>query len=249
MEGGRIIEALKKLGLTEYEARAYVAVVELGEAEAADIARRSGVPRTRIYDVLSRLEGAGLIQRIKESRPAVYSAISPERSLIPLKNQLMAELSDAIDALSKIYLSWRSASRCEVSLLRGMQAYRASLRLLDEARGEVLIRLVSLPGDVFDELVDRLKRARERGIRVYLEVDVKLLGGMIPPERIEEVLEEFRGRSFNTSIPFNFLIADFENALLLYTPPDSPENSYGFLVHGIGEVGRLIREKFIKDVW
>jgi len=245
MKAEQLVDALKKLGLTEYEAKAYVAIVELGEAEAYEIARKSGVPRTRIYDILSRLENAGLIQRIKESRPAVYSAISPERSLVPLKNQLVSQLSEAIEILNNLYLSGKTASKCEVSLLRGMQAYRASLRLLQEARKDALVRIVCLPAAVLDALVNQLRKIRERGVKIYLTVNVKLLREIIPLERIEQVLEEFQGKSFNIPVPFNFFVADFEDALLLYAPPDSPENGYGVLVQGIGEVGKLIRKQFI----
>ncbi|MCD6235771.1 MAG: TrmB family transcriptional regulator [Thaumarchaeota archaeon] len=241
------MSSLRKLGLTEYEARAYVTVVELGEAEAYEVARRSGVPRTRIYDVLSRLESAGLIQRIRETRPAVYSAISPERTLGPLKNQLVEELSKAINKLNYIYLSGKTASKCEVSLLRGMQAYRASLRLLREAGEDLLVRVVCLPIGVFEELVEELRRIREKGVKIYLTVDVKLLREMISIDRINEVLEEFGGRNFASPVPFNFFVADFEDAMLLYVPSDSPENCYGFLVQGVGDVGKLIKRRFLSE--
>jgi len=248
MGADQLIDALKKLGLTEYEAKAYVAIVELGEAEAYEIARKSGVPRTRIYDVLSKLENSGLIQRIKESRPAVYSAISPERSLVPLKNQLVSQLSKAIETLNHLYFSGKTASRCEVSLLRGMQAYRASLRLLQEARKDLLLRIVCLPPIVLDDLINQLRKIRERGVKIYLTINVKLLREIVPLNKIEEMLKEFQGKSLNTPMPFNFFVADFEDALLLYVPPDSPENCYGFLVQGIGEVGRLIRKQFLNEI-
>jgi Sugar-specific transcriptional regulator TrmB len=54
-----IVVGLKKLGLTEYEARAYAALVGLGEATAREIHEASRVPRTRIYDILRDLGGKG----------------------------------------------------------------------------------------------------------------------------------------------------------------------------------------------
>ena len=242
-----LINSLKKLGLTEYEAKAYVAIVELGEAEAHEVARKSGVPRTRIYDVLSKLETSGLIQRIKEPRPAVYSAISPERTLEPLKNQLIDELSKAINHLNYLYLSGRTASRCEVSLLRGMQAYRASLKLLREAGKDVFVRVVCIPAAVLEEIVEELRKIKGNGVKVYLTIDVKLLREIVSLKKVDEILKEFQGKTFTSPIPFNFFVADFKDALLLYVPPDSPENCYGFLVQGIGEVGELIRKRFLSE--
>ncbi|RLG09776.1 MAG: hypothetical protein DRN68_00755 [Thaumarchaeota archaeon] len=39
MESARIINSLKKLGLTEYEAKTYIALLEHGEADALEISR------------------------------------------------------------------------------------------------------------------------------------------------------------------------------------------------------------------
>lgn len=49
------------LGLGRYEARAYLALLELGEVKAAQIAAASGVPRGRIYEVLQSLHEKGLV--------------------------------------------------------------------------------------------------------------------------------------------------------------------------------------------
>ncbi|MCS7132516.1 MAG: hypothetical protein N3F65_01670 [Nitrososphaeria archaeon] len=245
MSGDRgVIEALKKLGLTDYEARAYVAVVELGEAEASEVAMRSGVPRTRIYDVLSRLENRGFIQRIRGARPAVYAAIHPERGLEPLKNQLIVELSESIRYLNKLYLSSRPISKCEVSLLRGVHAYRAALELLDNALGDLLVRVVYFPSEVFETLADKLRRIRERGVRIHLTIDISLLEKAIPRETINKVLEELGGRPVSSPIPLSFFVADFRDVLLLFVAPDSPENCYGFLLRDLGEVSELLKKHF-----
>ncbi|MCC6024161.1 MAG: helix-turn-helix domain-containing protein, partial [Thaumarchaeota archaeon] len=113
-----LVRALRKLGLSEYEARAYIALVELGEADASEISRRSGVPRTRIYDVLGRLESAGIIQKILGSRPVVYSAIPPDRALEPLRRRLFDEVSEAIDRLKLMYASTKTIPRFNMILFR-----------------------------------------------------------------------------------------------------------------------------------
>lgn len=240
----KIVEALKKLGLTEYEARAYVAILELGEVEAFEVAMRSGVPRTRIYDVLSRLENGGLIQKIRGSRPAVYAAISPERSLEPLKNQLVEELSEAIKSLNNLYLSSRPMSKCEVSLLRGMHAYRAALELLDHTMEDLLVRLVYFPPEVFETLVDKLRKIRERGVRIHLTIDSDLLEKTVSPEIIDKTLKEFSGRSMSSPIPLSIFVADFKDVLLLFVTPDALQNCYGFLLQDLGEISELLRKHF-----
>ena len=53
---GRLVE----LGLTSYEAKAYLALVRRDSFAAADVARLAGIPRQRIYDVLATLVQKGL---------------------------------------------------------------------------------------------------------------------------------------------------------------------------------------------
>lgn len=247
MSGGqKTIDALKRLGLTEYESRAYIAIVEVGEAEASEIAMRSGVPRTRIYDVLSRLENRGLIQKIKGSRPAIYAAIPPEKGLEPLKGQLVEELSDSIKHLNNIYLSSKHMSKCEVSLFRGMHAYKVAIDLIDRAVRDLLVRVIYFPSDVFETLVDSLRKVRERGVRINLTIDIDLLEKAVPRGTAENVLEEFGGRPVSTPVPLSFFIADFKDVLLLFVAPDSPDNCYGFLLHDLGEVGELLKKHFVE---
>src|SRR6202158_3757624 len=60
MEPSRLVEQLTRLGLTSYEARAYVALIGRDSFTAAQVARLAGLPRQRIYDVLSSLVDSGL---------------------------------------------------------------------------------------------------------------------------------------------------------------------------------------------
>ncbi|MHB8604808.1 MAG: TrmB family transcriptional regulator [Thermoplasmatota archaeon] len=65
------VARLQEHGLTEYEARAYLALLELEKAEASQVADLSRVPRTKIYQALDGLEGKKLIKVVPE-RPKRY---------------------------------------------------------------------------------------------------------------------------------------------------------------------------------
>lgn len=68
------LEKMMEYGLTEYEARTYLALLDLGTASARDIANLSRVPRTKIYSVLDELHQKQLAQVIPE-RPKRYEVV------------------------------------------------------------------------------------------------------------------------------------------------------------------------------
>ena len=73
----QLVGQLTRLGLTTYEAKAYLALIRRDSYTAAQVARSAGLPRQRIYDVLSSLVEKGLAA----ARPGTvvkYAAIAPD---------------------------------------------------------------------------------------------------------------------------------------------------------------------------
>jgi sugar-specific transcriptional regulator TrmB len=82
---------LTELGLTSYEAKAYVALTRRDSSTAAQTARLSNVPRQRIYDVLGTLVEKGLAS----TRPGdvvKYAATPPANALEGLLARRRQEL-------------------------------------------------------------------------------------------------------------------------------------------------------------
>ena len=68
------ISRLQEHGLTEYEARAYLALLELENSEASPVADLARVPRTKIYQALDGLESKKLLSVIPD-RPKRYQVL------------------------------------------------------------------------------------------------------------------------------------------------------------------------------
>lgn len=92
VENGELVAQLTRLGLTSYEAKAYLTLIRRDSFTAAQVARQSGLPRQRIYDVLGSLVQKGLAV----SRPGnvvKYAATAPELAIDLLLTAHRDELS------------------------------------------------------------------------------------------------------------------------------------------------------------
>jgi HTH-type transcriptional regulator, sugar sensing transcriptional regulator len=89
----RLVRHLGELGLTSYEAKAYLALIRRDSFTAAQVARQAGLPRQRIYDVLGSLVQKGLAS----TRPGAvvkYAAEPPEMAVNQLLSQHRQQLED-----------------------------------------------------------------------------------------------------------------------------------------------------------
>jgi HTH-type transcriptional regulator, sugar sensing transcriptional regulator len=91
--GNPTVEKLTRLGLTSYEAKAYLALTRRGSSTAAQVSRLAGVPRQRIYDVLASLVEKGLASS-KPGRVVKYAATAPELALERLLSDHRQQLED-----------------------------------------------------------------------------------------------------------------------------------------------------------
>lgn len=71
--GAKDVTLLKDLGLGTYEIDAYLALLSQGTAAANEVCARSGVPSSKIYAAMERLQDCGLVQ-IQRTRPKLFLA-------------------------------------------------------------------------------------------------------------------------------------------------------------------------------
>ncbi len=102
-----LIRNLTTLGLKEYEARVYAALVGLGEGNARQIHEASGVPRPRVYDIAEALANRGFI-RVQRGNPHLYIPVEPAVLVNQLKSGMEQAAADAVHDLDTLSLDARS---------------------------------------------------------------------------------------------------------------------------------------------
>jgi len=87
-----IITTLKNLGFTEYEAKAYIALLEKSPLSGYGVALNSGVPRSKIYEVLDGMAQNGEVM-VSYGAPVLYSPLEP-KELIDRRRNKSKEIYD-----------------------------------------------------------------------------------------------------------------------------------------------------------
>jgi sugar-specific transcriptional regulator TrmB len=72
-----LIDQLTALGLTEYEAKVYLALLGENPATGYQISKSSGVPRSMVYEALGRLEARGAALKSEDEKATLYTPVSP----------------------------------------------------------------------------------------------------------------------------------------------------------------------------
>jgi sugar-specific transcriptional regulator TrmB len=68
---------LQSLGLTQYEAKVYLALTGNGPCNVGELRYKSGVPRTKVYPVATQLERKGIIKALP-GKPMRFEALPPD---------------------------------------------------------------------------------------------------------------------------------------------------------------------------
>lgn len=82
-----LISTLKQIGLEEKQAKIYLACLELGETSIKEIAKKSGIKRTSIYDIIDIMIDAGLIKTTTKAQKRKFVAAEPAELKIIIKKR------------------------------------------------------------------------------------------------------------------------------------------------------------------
>lgn len=144
MAGEQWLEIARALGLSQYEARVYLTLLEFGDAGASEISRASKVPRGRVYGVLDALQSKGLLSITSTTprryRPTALSAFVDQRKReLQEKSQ---ELDRTAATLARLPLRRRAAPipTGDFLLFRKRGAVMAKIRtMLEGATREIVL--------------------------------------------------------------------------------------------------------------
>jgi len=139
MKEEEIIEKLQKLGLTKYESLAYITLLKLGPSKATDITKESGIPHTRVYDVLSSLHRKGFVD-VMHGTPRLYKPVNPEVVLEKIKEEFIEDIENLKAAFLDLYREVHGEELPEIWTIQGFDnTVERAEYVIRTAKHEVLI--------------------------------------------------------------------------------------------------------------
>jgi sugar-specific transcriptional regulator TrmB len=161
-------KAMENLGLTGYEIRVYLSLLDRGSMTAADISKKSGVPYSKIYEVLNSLEEKGWLES-GSSRPQKFFPKSPSTALgitrTRHENNFRESQSTIVNELMPMYTKSGMKERPEIWVARGVQ----------NVQQELLVALPFVAVDIAKPLQPELRTLHDRGaVKINILASAKI---------------------------------------------------------------------------
>lgn len=168
-----LVDAVKRLGWSQYEAACYAALVRHGRMKASQVAMHAEIHASKIYQPLNTLEAKGYV-RVVDTDPNVYRAQNPQVVIKQETEQFHKRSQEVGAALQEAWeiQAEEDEQDDEVAwITQGQPGAHMELRDIIQAAQEELVgiagRLGQVPRTILRELEDRCAE----------DLDVRLISG------------------------------------------------------------------------
>ncbi|NOJ73349.1 TrmB family transcriptional regulator [Paenibacillus alvei] len=161
-----LFKELQKWGFSQYECKAYIGLLKNFPITGYEISKRSGVPRSTIYEVLAKLMDKGAVYTVP-SDPVTYAPL-PAKELI---RRLRNDFDNSMDYLEKNLSALESEQ--EVDVIRRISSDERvaaeMIDIIDKAEEEIWL-------SIWEPQVSSVKGAIDRRIKEEIHVFSILFG-------------------------------------------------------------------------
>ena len=188
---GDPVGKLVRIGFSEYEAKAYMALLQKSPATGYQLSKLSGVPRSMIYEVLGKLTSRGAAMSMRGEGTTKYAPVPADELLDSARrehDELITSLRDDLAGLpaeSDLEYVWNIEGHSNVMA--------KAKEMIAQAKRCVYLALVSV---TFPALRPVLEEAVGRGVRVvlYTTGELELPGARVAvAQASEQTLGQARG--------------------------------------------------------
>lgn len=162
-------QSMRKLGLTDYEIKAYLALLMYGPFTAKELSIRANLPYSRIYNVLNQLNMKGWTNK-NEERPKKFIAKPPDEAVqtsrLRQENSLKNATLAVVQELKPLFKESSIQERPNIWILRGRENIQSQMKeTLYQTEEEAMI---ALPEVSYALIMKTLNRIRKKGVEIKI---------------------------------------------------------------------------------
>lgn len=171
-------KSLEKIGLTNYEIRTYSELLKENDLTASDLSQKSGVPYSKIYEILGTLEDKGWIGS-DDSRPTKYFAKSPNTGLEYTKQKFESEFKEnqnvILNELVPLYNKSGTNEKPDIWVLTGIVNIGIKiLEMIELCKNEVMIALPEAGEYLVKQAIPKLRLLHDKGVKITILISDKM---------------------------------------------------------------------------
>lgn len=164
----RTLALLQMLGLTMYDAKAYATLIGLGSTTPFILAEQAGIPRTKIYETLKRLEKDGWIA-VERGRPGKVSPRCPAESIGGRKSALDADLKKMENDFTLHYEKRTEQESPNTALIRGIDNIMSrTVDMMTRARASLYLFGTLYYAEEIETIRQQVAAAKRRGVTIRI---------------------------------------------------------------------------------
>ena len=214
-------QELQNLGLSDKEARLYLASLQLGKSPVQEIAEQSGVNRGTAYNIIESLMKKGLMSSFEQGKKTFFTAESPDRlaSLIKMQEEELKlkekQFTKFLPELRSMYGS--ADNKPKVKYFEGVEGLKALQEEYLRVKSKKIDNIVYFDS-VFQVLPGLLQDYTPRRIEKRIQSRFMYISKNGPDERFKAIDKEKMRESKHISyekFPFHADITIFDDKVSL----------------------------------
>lgn len=150
---------LREIGLTAYESKVYLALIDLGKATSGEILKKADLRTGKIYEILESLKNKGFVSEVMENGVKRFSPADPQRiyTYLGKKKDEIINYEKSLKNIMPMIMekAGKSKKPIKIEIFTGNEGYKTvSYKEVSRyKKGKELYVLGVLPAEMYSETV------------------------------------------------------------------------------------------------
>jgi len=136
-----LTEELEEIGLSKRESETYLALLEQGQTKIGAVLKKTGIPSSKIYEVISRLQKKGFVSYIVRGKIKYFQAADPR----VIANYFEEKKKKIDELVPKLIYTQKASKHLSAEIFEGQKALFGLLaNLISDAKKNELYLVFSI---------------------------------------------------------------------------------------------------------